>query len=108
MRIYYASQSFYPHIGGVSTYLLNLCKEMLKNGNSVVEVHLRPSGEAGEEDIKGIEVHRVPHEPIDAELMRGYSTFKESVYTESHFNKRMFTKELHEMEGYEEYNRVNE
>jgi len=30
MKIYFASQSFYPHIGGVSTYLLNLQKEVQK------------------------------------------------------------------------------
>ena len=66
MKIYYASQSFYPHIGGVSTYLLNLCKEMVKNGNEVIEVHLRPSGEENQDEIKGVSIFRVPKEPIDS------------------------------------------
>ena len=108
MKIYYASQSFYPHIGGVSTYLLNLAREMLKNGNDVVEVHLRPSGELHEGEIKGIEVHRVPREPIDREIMEKYSRFKEVLYKECHYNVREFTKAHHLMDGYEEFNKVNE
>lgn len=108
MKIYYASQSFYPHIGGVSTYLLNLAKEMVKKGNEVVEVHLRPSGEEAEAEIKGVEIHRVPREPIDRKLMEEYSKFKEAVYTESHYKKAAFTKPPAEMEGYEEFNEINE
>jgi len=108
MRIYYASQSFYPHIGGVSTYLLNLCKEMVKKGNEVVEVHLRPSGEVHEAEIKGIVIHRVPKEPIDLKIMEGYSKFKEAVYKECHYNLNEFNKPPAEIEGYEEFNKVNE
>ncbi|MBD3312941.1 glycosyltransferase [Candidatus Woesearchaeota archaeon] len=108
MKIYYASQSFYPHIGGVSTYLLNLCRQMVNKGNEVVEVHLRPSGEIDQDEIKGIEVYRVPKEPIDPELMAGYSRFKEAVYKESHYNKKGFTKPADEMDGFSEYNKVNE
>lgn len=108
MKIYYASQSFYPHIGGVPTYLLNLCREMADKGNIVVEVHLRPSGEVNKDEIKGIEIHRVPKEPIDKEIMKGYSKFKEAVYKESHYNKNEFTKPAHEMEGFNEFNKVNE
>ncbi|MFH1505838.1 MAG: HAD-IIB family hydrolase [archaeon] len=108
MKIYYASQSFYPHIGGVSTYLLNLCKEMVSKCNEVVEVHLRPSGEENFEEIKGIEVHRVPKEPIDKKIMLGYSRFKEAVYQECHYNKKNFIKPADQMEGYVEFNEVNE
>jgi len=108
MKIYYASQSFYPHIGGVSTYLLNLCKEMVDKGNTVVEVHLRPSGEINQDEIKGIEIHRVPREPIDNKIMRGYYKFKEAVYKESHYNKKEFTKQANEMQGFNEFNKVNE
>ncbi|MBN2111808.1 glycosyltransferase [Candidatus Woesearchaeota archaeon] len=108
MKIYYASQSFYPHIGGVSTYLLNLAKEMVKTGNEVVEVHLRPSGEESEAEIKGVEIHRVPREPIDKKLMEQYSKFKEAVYTECHYKKAAFTKLPAEMEGYEAFNTINE
>ncbi len=108
MKIYYASQSFYPHIGGVSTYLLNLAKQMVKKGNEVVEVHLRPSGEESEEEIEGIDIHRVPKEPINKGVMRGYSKFKEAVYKESHYRKNEFAKPPAEIEGYEEFNIVNE
>jgi len=108
MRIYYASQSFYPHIGGVSTYLLNLCTEMVKKGNEVIEVHLRPFGEENIDDIKGIEIHRVPREPINKKIMKKYSKFKEAVYKGCHYNKNGFTKHAHEMEGFVEFNNVNE
>lgn len=107
MKIYYASQSFYPHIGGVSTYLLNLAKEMVRKGNDVVEVHLRPQHEEHEDEIKGIEIHRVPREPIDNKIMEGYGKFKETVYKECHENVREFTKPPAEIEGYEEFNEVN-
>ena len=108
MKICYASQSFYPHIGGVSTYLLNLAKEIVKNGNEVVEVHLRPSGEESEAEIKGIKIHRVPREPIDRKVMVGYSKFKEAVYTECHYKQNIFSKPPAEMEGYEDFFIVNE
>ena len=108
MKIYYASQSFYPFIGGVSTYLLNLVKEMVDKGNEVVEVHLRPSGEVNQVDIKGIDVHRVPKEPINRKIMAEYSKFKEAVYMECHFNRRKFTKPANEMRGFREFNQVNE
>lgn len=108
MKVYYASQSFYPHIGGVPTYLLNLAREIQNKGNEVVEVHLRPSGEDSYEEIKGIEVHRVPKEPIDKKIMMKYSKFKEAVYKECHYNKKGFTKPAEEIEGFTEFNQVNE
>jgi glycosyltransferase involved in cell wall biosynthesis/hydroxymethylpyrimidine pyrophosphatase-like HAD family hydrolase len=108
MKIYYASQSFYPHIGGVSTYLMNLANEMVKNGNEVTEVHLRPSGEVNKDEIKGIEIHRVPKEPIDKKIMEEYSKFKEAIYKDCHYKRNEFLKPADEMEGYESYNKVNE
>ncbi len=108
MKIYYASESFYPHIGGVSTYLLNLCKEMVKNGNEVVEVHLRPSGEENQDEIKGVSIFRVPKEPIKSKIMIGHSKFKEAVYKGSHYNKNEFTKPVDQIEGFSDFNTVNE
>lgn len=108
MKIFYASQSFYPNIGGVSTYLLNLAKEMSNKGNEVTEVHLRPSGELPTAEIKGITIHRVPKEPIDAEIMQGYSTFKETVYKECLSNIKEFTQDCEQIEGYEDFNKVNQ
>ncbi|MBD3309608.1 glycosyltransferase [Candidatus Woesearchaeota archaeon] len=108
MRIYFASQSFYPHIGGVPTYLLNLAKELANRGNEVVEVHLRPSGEVHRDEIKGIEVHRVPQEPINQDIMQGYSRFKEAVYTECLYDSGKFRIPHDQIPGYEEYNKVNQ
>lgn len=107
MKIYFASQSFYPHIGGVSTYLLNLARELVKKDNEVVEVHLRPSGEENADDIKGIEIHRVPKEPLDREMLKNYSKFKEAIYKECHTDKGSFTQPATEMPGYNDYNKIN-
>ena len=102
MRIYFASQSYYPHIGGVSTYLLNLQKHLKERGNEVFELHLRPSNAPNHEEIDGIEVHRVPKEPLDKDVLKGYSKFKEAIYKECH-GIRSFTKPPLEMPGYDEY-----
>ncbi|MFH1511461.1 MAG: glycosyltransferase [Candidatus Woesearchaeota archaeon] len=108
MRIVYASQSFFPHIGGVSTYLLNLAKKMSEQGNEVVEVHLRPAGEQSQAEVEGIKVVRVPKQPINKQVMLGYSRFKESVYTECHYHKQEFFRPIHEMDGFLEFSKVNE
>ncbi|NOR84731.1 glycosyltransferase [archaeon] len=108
MKIYFASQSFYPYICGVSTHLLNLEKEMVKKGNEVVGVHLRHAGEPNTDEIKGIKIHRVPKEPIDAKIIEGFSRFKEAIYRECHCNAKTFTKPYYQIDGYEEFNKVNE
>ncbi len=106
MRILFASQSFYPHIGGVSTYLLNLCKELLRKGNDITEIHLRTAGEETVDEIEGIPIHRVPKEPIDKELLKGYSKFKEAVWNGCH-GYESFPKPAIQMEGYEEFDKIN-
>jgi len=77
LKVFFASQSFYPLIGGVSTYLMNLAVGLKKHGHEVVEIHLRPPFEESEEEVKGINVYRVPREPLDRELLEKYSHFKE-------------------------------
>ncbi|MCK4809115.1 MAG: glycosyltransferase [Candidatus Aenigmarchaeota archaeon] len=108
MRIYFASQSFYPYICGVSTHLISLEKEMVKKGNEVVGVHLRHAGEPNADEIKGIEIHRVPKEPIEQEIIVEFNKFKEAIYRECHCNTKTFIKPYYQMDGYEEFNKVNE
>ncbi|MBN2567697.1 glycosyltransferase [Candidatus Woesearchaeota archaeon] len=108
MIIYYASQSFYPHIGGVSTYLLNLESEMVLRDNKVVEVHLRPPKAETEDEIRGIQVRRVPRERIRKEIMRKYSAFKETIYTACHYPLALKEGACHEIDGFREFNLVNE
>jgi len=107
MKIFFASQSFYPHIGGVSTYLLNLAKGLIQRGNEVVEVHLRPPNESSEEIIKGIRVFRIPKEPLKEDLLKGYSNFKERIYKECHGEGEFFKKEPLITYGYDEYHQIN-
>lgn len=104
----FASQSFYPLIGGVSTYLLNLGRGLKEAGHQVMEVHLRPPFEVSTDEIEGIAVYRVPREPLDRKLLAGYSKFKEAVYEECHGYGRRFVKRAEEMDGFEEYAEINE
>jgi glycosyltransferase involved in cell wall biosynthesis len=108
MKIYFASQSFYPHIGGVSTYLLNLQKELKYRGNEVVELHLRTSGAPNFEIVDGIETHRVPREPLDKQMLKEYSKFKEAIWKEVHNETGAFNRTPIEMEGYDAFVQINE
>ena len=107
MKVFFASQSFYPHIGGVSTYLLNLAKGLMQRGDEVIEVHLRPPNEPSEEIVKGIKVFRIPKEPLKDELLEGYSNFKERIYKECHGEGDFFKKEPLITYGYDEYHQIN-
>src|SRR3989338_4881615 len=107
MKIFYASQSFYPNIGGVSTHLLNLAKGLEQRGNDVVEVHLRSPHEASEDVIDKIKVFRIPKEPLNEELLKGYSNFKERIYKEFHGEGSLFKKEPLVTYGYDEYYKIN-
>src|SRR3989339_771981 len=107
MKIFFASQSFYPHVGGVSTYLLNLAKGLMQRGNEVIEVHLRTPNESSEETVKGIKVFRIPKEPLKENLLKGYSNFKERIYKECHGEGELFKKEPLITYGYDEYNQIN-
>ncbi|MBS3105854.1 glycosyltransferase, partial [Candidatus Woesearchaeota archaeon] len=107
MKIFFASQSFYPNIGGVSTYLLNLAKGLMQRGNDVIEVHLRPPNESSEDVVKGIKVFRIPKEPLKNELLKGYSNFKERIYKECHGEGEFFKKEPLITYGYDEYHQIN-
>ncbi len=107
MKIFFASQSFYPHIGGVSTYLLNLARGLVQRGNDVIEVHLRLPDEPVEDVVKEIKVFRIPKEPIKEELLKGYSNFKERIYKECHGEGELFKKEPLITYGYDDYNQIN-
>ncbi len=107
MKIFLASQSFYPHIGGVSTYLLNLAKGLVQRGNEVVEVHLRTPNELTEDTIKGIKVYRIPKTPLRDDLLKGYSNFKERIYKECHGEGEVFKTEPLITYGYDEYHQIN-
>ncbi|MBS3135812.1 glycosyltransferase [Candidatus Woesearchaeota archaeon] len=107
MKIFFASQSFYPHIGGVSTYLLNLAIGLSQGGNEIVEVHLRIPNERTEDTVKGIKVYRIPRTPIREGLLKGYSNFKERIYKECHGEGDFFKKEPLVTYGYDEYLQIN-
>ena len=109
MKIFFASQSFYPHIGGVSTYLLNLSKGLLERGHQVSEIHLRPPKGESKGVIEGIDIYRVPREPLDDELLKKYSQFKEMIYNECNGQGNFsFDKPISKYPGFDAYYEINE
>lgn len=108
MRIFFASQSFYPNIGGVSTYLLNLLKKLNERGVEVKEFHLRLMGMELKDKIKGIDVERVPQKPLTMDLLDGYSKFKENFQKAILLQKNDFSSDVYEMEGYKEFFDINQ
>ena len=86
-RICFVSQSFVPYPGGVSTYLYDLGKRFIKDGNDVTEVCFRPPGADYHEIIDGIEVYRIPKRIPSMEMFKGYGSFKDAIYKSFHLMK---------------------
>jgi len=86
-RICFVSQSFVPYPGGVSTYLYDMGKRFLKDGNDVIEVCFRPPGAAHREKIDGIEVYRIPKRIPSMDMFKGYGAFKDAIYKAFHLIK---------------------
>jgi glycosyltransferase involved in cell wall biosynthesis len=51
--------AFYPTTGGVETHLLDLCAELVRQGNQVHALVGSMPGQPAESEIEGIHVHRV-------------------------------------------------
>jgi glycosyltransferase involved in cell wall biosynthesis len=51
--------AFYPTTGGVETHLLDLCAELVRQGNTVHALMGSMPGQPEESEIEGIHVHRV-------------------------------------------------
>lgn len=112
MKIFFASQSFYPNVGGVSTYLLNLSKKISAYGHEVSEIHLRPPNAKSEDYVEGIDVTRVPREPLDRSVLEQFSYFKDAIYNECakspDSEESFFAKPANQMRGISEYYEINE
>jgi len=66
MRILHITSSFYPCIGGVENYVMNLCLHLIKRGHASNVLTLKKIPRLKEnlpdyEEIDGIEIHRVLH-----------------------------------------------
>ncbi|MEM2915152.1 MAG: glycosyltransferase family 4 protein, partial [Candidatus Bathyarchaeia archaeon] len=79
MKICAVSQSFYPHTGGVSYYLLWLGRRCKKLGHKLCVIHLRPPNAPVEDVIGNIKVYRTPKEQPDPQDISGYTRFKELI-----------------------------
>ncbi len=77
MEICTVTQSFYPYVGGVSSYLFHLAKELNKTENIVQLVSLNLDDSPLNESIHGINMFRTNYYPSTSELVKGYASFKE-------------------------------
>ena len=108
MKICAVSQSFYPHAGGVSYYLLWLGRRCHELGHELSVVHLRPVKAPIEETMEGIKVYRTPKETPDAVIIQGYTKFKEMVLQVFHgiepSEEKLLNRHLY---GFNEYFTIN-
>jgi glycosyltransferase involved in cell wall biosynthesis len=79
-----ASQSFYPHIGGVSTHLWTLLRYLSAFGYRVTAFHLRVLNELIHERIGDIDIYRGPRMNVDSKILEGYASYKERLYLANH------------------------
>jgi len=107
-KICYVSQSFYPYTGGVSDYLLDLGKRLVKEGYEVHEITLSTPETLRFEVVEGINVHRF-YRKGSADTISEYGIFKENILKVSH-GERVSSDALSRREkfGYRKYLRLNE
>ena len=107
-KICYVSQSFYPYTGGVSDYLLDLGKGLVKTGHEVHEISLSTPETPRFEVVDGIQVHRFYRKGAE-DAMRGYGIFKENILKVCH-GEKVSPNILagREKFGYKKYTRFNE
>jgi len=108
MKICAVSQSFFPHTGGVSYYLLWLGRKCRELNHELQVVHLRPAKAPAEEIIENIKVYRVPQTPLDTRIVSGYTLFKELIlkvfHGEEAAEEKLINKHLF---GFNEYHAIN-
>lgn len=108
LKICAVSQSFYPHTGGVSYYLLWLGRRFRKLGHKLCVIHLRPGNASAEDVIENIKVYRTPKQNIDPRELAGYTKFKELIlkvfHGEETSEEKLVNKHLY---GYNEYMLIN-
>ena len=77
MRICSVTQSFYPYIGGVSSYLFHLAKEINKTDHNIQIVSLNFDDSPLNEYVHDINVIRTNYYHSTSNLVKGYASFKE-------------------------------
>lgn len=109
MKICMASQSFHPYIGGVSNYLIELGRGLLKRGHSVWEAHLRAPQDSATDRIRGIEVLRIPQDGrrLTPKFLRGYTRFKETFLKAILRQEASKEREIDQIPGFKEFRRFN-
>lgn len=107
MKIHFASQSFHPNIGGVTTHLMNLLTNLRKMGHDVSEVHLRPPKAKVEDEIKKIPVYRIPKTRLTSKLMNGFGKFKKSFEKTLLNQGNDFKGNVYDLNGYKEFLEIN-
>lgn len=107
-KICYVSQSFYPYTGGVSDYLLDLGKKLIKEGYEVHEVTLSTPETLRYEVVDGIHVHRF-YRRGSPDTISKYGIFKENILKVCHGTRvRPDVLSRREKFGYRKYLKLNE
>jgi len=108
LKVLSVSQSFYPHAGGVSYYLLWLGRRLHELGHELTILHLRPLTAPAEEVVESLKVYRVPGEAPSPEIIRGYTRFKELFLKVFHLRSACEEELVHrDRYGFHEYFQVN-
>lgn len=105
MNILFASQSFYPYVGGVTTHLLNLAKQLIRKGHQVTIVTMRIGDLPAREVIEEIYIHRVQ---VSKKVLASYYTYKEMLYKAAHGILGNLLKEKLNQNGLEAFETVNQ
>ncbi|MEM3737445.1 MAG: glycosyltransferase family 4 protein [Candidatus Bathyarchaeia archaeon] len=108
MKICAVSQSFFPHTGGVSYYLLWLGRKCRELNHELCVIHLKPAKAPPEEVVESIKVYRVPKTSLDSRILSGYTQFKELILKIFHGGElsedKLINKHLY---GFNDYFTIN-
>lgn len=103
-HVVFVSQSFYPSPGGVSTFIFNLSKALIKSGFAVTCIHL------GDKICNPIhpQINQIviPISDFPSHELQSYSEFKEFLYKDFH-DIEQITKPVEQLSGYDAFIKIN-
>lgn len=107
LRLLFISQSFYPHTGGVSSYLWTLTRHLTRQGHYAAVYHLSSDNTVTYSRVDGVDVYHGPFNGIGGKTLAGYIELKERMYLANHgFERRdLYPPDLPAYSDYQDVNR---